>query len=239
MRDRLHSLTKSTLGAGGSIHQAVALPKGESCAGWVAAHTVDFFNDLSLIWQVVASDPYLSSFKPGEGYPSGVEYRWSSTTTTSATTTACTTIRVSAPQYVNLVLQWISDQLNDRTLFPDDAHDEQVVYATPAFAALCGQIFRRLFRVYGILYTSFFGTMDALDMAPHLNTCFKHFMYFCVEFGLLPEREVEPLAILVQPVRKQYYALAGIGNGGNGYNTSKRSNNSTRSRCPTTQQSVR
>lgn len=32
-RDRLHSLSKRTLGRGGSIHKAVALPLGESCAG--------------------------------------------------------------------------------------------------------------------------------------------------------------------------------------------------------------
>jgi len=42
-------------------------------------------------------------------------------------------------------------------------------------------------------------------MAPHLNTAFKHFMFFCTEFGLLPEREIEPLEVLVKPIRKQYY----------------------------------
>ena len=79
------------------------------------------------------------------------------------------------------------------------------VYSTPKFAILCGQIFRRLLRVYGIIYCSFFATIDALEMTPHLNTCFKHFLYFCSEFALLPEREVEPLKVLVRPVRKQYY----------------------------------
>merc|ERR1719237_1527239 len=73
------------------------------------------------------------------------------------------------------------------------------------FATLCGQIFRRLFRVYGIIYSSFFGTLEALGMAPHLNTCFKHFMFFCTEFSLLPEREIEPLEFIVKPIRKQYY----------------------------------
>lgn len=33
LRNRLHSITAGTLGAGGAIHQAVALPRGESCAG--------------------------------------------------------------------------------------------------------------------------------------------------------------------------------------------------------------
>jgi MOB kinase activator 1 len=167
----------------------------------VAVHAIDFYNDVSTIWAVMASDPYLSSFRPGEGFPSGVEYRWSDGAAVSAPES------VSAPEYIDKVLGWIADQMNDETKFPDDDDEEKAlrVFQTPQFAALCGQIFRRLFRVYGIIYSSFFGTLEALEMAPHLNSCFKHFMFFCTEFGLLPEREVEPLEVLVKPIRKQYY----------------------------------
>jgi MOB kinase activator 1 len=286
LRERLHSYTKSTLGAGGSLNEAVsaiftqprqdniyplkfgsegqesrklrkilsytthalkcfpflfprtleriqvALPPGESCAAWVAVHAIDFFNDVSTIWAVstcfwtvasaapfaillscspqfsyllrlhiftVSTDPYLSSFRPGEGFPSGVEYRWSDDKGDA--------VSVSAPVYIEKVLGWIADQMNDETKFPDDDDEKRAlaVFQTPQFAALCGQIFRRLFRVYGIIYSSFFGTLEALDMAPHLNSCFKHFMFFCTEFGLLPEREIEPLEVLVKPIRKQYF----------------------------------
>jgi len=201
MRERLHAYTKRTLGAGGSYNDAVALPQGESCAAWVAVHAIDFYNDVSTIWAVMSSDPYLNSFRPGEGFPSGVEYRWSDGASGEA-------MSVSAPVYIEKVLGWIADQINDETKFPDDDDETEAlrVFQTPQFAALCGQIFRRLFRVYGIIYSSFFGTLEALDMAPHLNSCFKHFMYFCTEFGLLPEREVEPLEVLVKPIRKKYYA---------------------------------
>ena len=206
LRDRLHGYTKQTLGAGGSLNDAVALPPGESCAGWVAVHAIDFYNDVSTIWAVMSEDPYLDSFRPGEGFPSGVEYRWSEGTGRDATT-----ISVSAPVYIEKVLQWIADQINDETKFPDDDDEAEAlrVFQTPQFAALCGQIFRRLFRVYGIIYSSFFGTLEALQMAPHLNTCFKHFMFFCTEFGLLPEREMEPLEVLVKPIRKQYHLAKG------------------------------
>jgi MOB kinase activator 1 len=215
MRDRLHGYTKRTLGAGGSMNEAVALPPGESCAGWVAVHAIDFYNDVSTIWAVMATDPYLNSFRPGEGFPSGVEYRWSPDSTTSATDGTTAAISVSAPVYVEKVLHWIAEQINDETKFPDDDDEAESlrVFQTPQFAALCGQIFRRIFRVYGIIYSSFFGTLEALDMAPHLNTAFKHFMFFCTEFGLLPERELEPLEVLVKPIRKQYYAQK-QGNGG-------------------------
>ena len=158
----------------------------------------------------MSADPYLSSFRPGEGFPSGVEYRWSSSTSTSSSTpsnsSSTEAVSVSAPVYIEKVLGWIADQLNDDSKFPDDDDEERAlrIFTTPQFAALCGQIFRRLFRVYGIIYSSFFGTLEALEMAPHLNSCFKHFMFFCTEFGLLPDREVEPLEVLVKPLRKQY-----------------------------------
>jgi MOB kinase activator 1 len=167
----------------------------------VAVHAIDFYNDVSTIWAVMAADPYLQTFGPGEGFPSGVEYRWSDGTHEAA-------VPVSAPLYIEKVLLWIAEQMNDETKFPDDDNEAEAlrVFQTPAFAALCGQIFRRIFRVYGIIYSSFFGTLEALDMAPHLNSCFKHFMFFCTEFGLLPEREMEPLEVLVKPIRKQYFA---------------------------------
>lgn len=150
--------------------------------------------------KTVSTDPYLNSFRPGEGFPSGVEYRWSDNSGSEA-------VSVSAPVYIDKVLSWIADQMNDESKFPDDDDEEKAlrVFQTPQFAALCGQIFRRIFRVYGIIYSSFFGTLEALEMAPHLNSCFKHFMFFCTEFGLLPEREIEPLEVLVKPIRKQYY----------------------------------
>jgi MOB kinase activator 1 len=134
----------------------------------VAVHAIDFYNNASTIWAVLANDPFLSTFGPGEGYPSGVEYRWSDDHGNA--------VSVPAPVYIEKVLNWIADQMNDESKFPDDDDEEEAlrVFQTPAFAALCGQIFRRLFRVYAIIYSSFFGTLEALGMAPHLNTCFKH-----------------------------------------------------------------
>jgi hypothetical protein len=31
----------------------VSLPPGESCAGWVAVHAIDFYNEVSTIWAVM------------------------------------------------------------------------------------------------------------------------------------------------------------------------------------------
>ena len=39
-------------------------------------------------------------------------------------------------------------------------------------------IFKRLFRVYAHIYHSHFKNVCGLGEEAHLNTCFKHFMYF-------------------------------------------------------------
>ena len=40
--------------------------------------------------------------------------------------------------------------------------------------------------------------MGALGAEPHLNTCFKHYMYFVYEFNLIPRKEeLQPLQELI------------------------------------------
>ena len=39
-------------------------------------------------------------------------------------------------------------------------------------------IFKRLFRVYAHIYHSHFKQVVSLDEEAHLNTCFKHFIFF-------------------------------------------------------------
>jgi len=58
-------------------------------------------------------------------------------------------------------------------------------------------IFKRLFRVYAHMYHSHFQHILALGLEYHLNTCFKHFIYFIDEFKLVDERELAPLAELI------------------------------------------
>jgi len=190
-----------------SIKEVVSLPRGESCAAWIAVNILDFYNDVSTIWTVMAEDTQLEAFGIGEGFPDGVEYHWSDGTGNEYT-------RVSEPVYVRKVLQWTANQINDETKFPNDdgIAEEEILrrLQTPVFAVLCAQIFRRVFRVYGIIYTSFFGALEELQMAPHLNTCFKHFMFFNFEFDLISEKEMAPLEALVRPIKKQYRLAQGM-----------------------------
>ena len=51
------------------------------------------------------------------------------------------------------------------------------------FVSMIKTIFKRLFRVYAHIYHSHFQMILALGLEYHLNTCFKHFIFFIDEFA--------------------------------------------------------
>ena len=66
------------------------------------------------------------------------------------------------------------------------------------FLAMMKTIFKRLFRVYAHIYHTHFQIIMALGLEYHLNTCFKHFIFFIDEFKLVEEKELAPLSELIQ-----------------------------------------
>ena len=72
----------------------------------------------------------------------------------------------------------------------------------PDFVERVQNIFKRLFRVYAHIYYCHFERMSQLGAEPHLNTCFKHYMYFVFEFQLIPKKEeLAPLQVRLAATR--------------------------------------
>jgi hypothetical protein len=67
----------------------------------------------------------------------------------------------------------------------------------PKFVNNVKVIFKRLFRVYAHIYHSHFQKVVDLGAEAHLNTCFKHFIYFVYEFRLISSQELAPLQDLI------------------------------------------
>lgn len=59
-------------------------------------------------------------------------------------------------------------------------------------------ILKRLFRVYAHIYHQHFREVVELSEEAHLNTSFKHFIFFVQEFNLIEKRELEPLKELIE-----------------------------------------
>lgn len=59
-------------------------------------------------------------------------------------------------------------------------------------------IFKRLFRVYAHIYHTHAGKVSTLGEEAHLNTSFKHFVFFVNEFQLIDKKELAPLEELIK-----------------------------------------
>jgi len=185
-RYELHKYAQATLGTG-NLHDAVTLPEGEDPNEWLAVNTVDFFNEINLLYGVIAefcTESACPVMCAGPKY----EYMWADGQQFKRPTS------MSAPKYVDYLMSWVQAQLDDEKLFPT----QPGVPFPPDFVERVQNIFKRLFRVYAHIYYCHFERISALGAEPHLNTCFKHFMHFVYEFNLVPNKsELAPLQELI------------------------------------------
>ena len=65
------------------------------------------------------------------------------------------------------------------------------------FLTIAKTILKRLFRVYAHIYHTHFKEVCHLQEEAHLNTSFKHFIFFVQEFQLVDKRELAPLQELI------------------------------------------
>jgi MOB kinase activator 1 len=102
-------------------------------------------------------------------------------------------------------MTWVQDQLDDETLFPSKIGKEdpvvwcwvvgraklhcsvyvnRLLYFVPGvpfpknFLTIAKTILKRLFRVYAHIYHQHFSEVVQLGEEAHLNTSFKHFIFF-------------------------------------------------------------
>ncbi|KAF4802787.1 MOB kinase activator 1B [Turdus rufiventris] len=177
---------EATLGSG-NLRMAVMLPDGEDLNEWVAVNTVDFFNQINMLYGTITdfcteeSCPVMSA---GPKY----EYHWADGTNIKKP------IKCSAPKYIDYLMTWVQDQLDDETLFPSKIG----VPFPKNFMSVAKTILKRLFRVYAHIYHQHFDPVIQLQEEAHLNTSFKHFIFFVQEFNLIDRRELAPLQELIE-----------------------------------------
>ncbi|XP_072165620.1 MOB kinase activator 1B [Diadema setosum] len=176
---------EATLGSG-NLRQAVVLPDGEDPNEWVAVNTVDFFNQINMLYGTITEFcttdkcPVMSA---GPKY----EYHWADGQTVKKP------IKCSAPKYIDYLMTWVQDQLDDETIFPSKIG----VPFPKNFMTIAKTILKRLFRVYAHIYHQHFKEIVFLAEEAHLNTSFKHFIYFVQEFNLIDRKELAPLQELI------------------------------------------
>jgi len=148
----------------------------------ITSLAVDFFNEINLLYGTI-SDSCTPQSCPKMVAGAGYQYHWMDGEKYKEP------VEVSAPEYVELLMNWVDNQLTNEQIFP-----LQLGSSFPKdFHQRVQKIFQRLFRVYAHVYHSHFDRVLELHAEAHLNTCFKHFIYFAREFKLLDESHTKPL----------------------------------------------
>eukprot|EP00761_Pharyngomonas_kirbyi_P013632 gb/GECH01013661.1/.p1 GENE.gb/GECH01013661.1/~~gb/GECH01013661.1/.p1 ORF type:complete len:227 (+),score=29.48 gb/GECH01013661.1/:1-681(+) len=181
---KLHKIKNKTLGQS-FLENAVKLPEGHDKNAWLAVNTIDFFNTTNLLYGSItefctnSTCPTMTAGRYEFYWADGVKVK--------------RPIKVSAPEYVNYLLEWVEHYLEDDKVFPSDP-------STPFpknFETIVRNIFRRLFRVYAHIYHSHLKVMEELGQDAHLNTVFKHLCYFILEFNLIGRKELLPMKAFI------------------------------------------
>ncbi|XP_059690025.1 MOB kinase activator 3B [Gavia stellata] len=181
-RFELHKRAQASLNSGVDLKAAVQLPSGEDQNDWVAVHVVDFFNRINLIYGTICEYCTERTCPVMSGGPK-YEYRWQDDMKYKKPTA------LPAPQYMNLLMDWIEVQINNEDIFPTSVG----VPFPKNFLQICKKILCRLFRVFVHVYIHHFDRIILMGAEAHVNTCYKHFYYFVTELNLIDRKELEPL----------------------------------------------
>ncbi|KAI8816831.1 Mob1/phocein [Fimicolochytrium jonesii] len=175
-----HPFVEATL-VNGSLRKVVALPRYVDVNEWLAVNSFDFFNYTNLFYGAIAE------FCTPKDCPvmcagQNCEYTW--------TDGQKRTIKIPAPQYVDYVMTWIQNVLNDENVFPTKSG-----YEFPReFQNAVRTIFKQLFRIFAHIYHHHYDKILHVSAEGHLNTLFAHFISFAREFDLIDKKEIAPMA---------------------------------------------
>jgi MOB kinase activator 1 len=177
-----------TIEADNRLRDTVILPEHEDLNEWLAKNVTDIYHHLSLLYKTI------TEFCTAENCPlmtagPGFKYLW-------AEGDGAKPVEVSAPEYIHLLLQWVDRQLEDDAIFP-----ARIGAPFPDdFQIIVRNIMRRLFRIYAHCYYHHLETFRMLGTQAHLNTSFRHFVFFTNQFDLIEKDQLDPLRDMVDDI---------------------------------------
>jgi MOB kinase activator 1 len=175
----------------GDLRESVKLPVGENINEWYAKHVSCFYQQLSMIF------PMIAEFCTPENCPQmtaggGFKYLWQENERQKP-------IALSAPVYINTLLDWVKRQLEDESIFPT-----ALGAPFPAnFELVVRNIMKRLFRIYAHAYYPHQENFRSLGATAHLNTSFRHFVLFQNQFALVDPDQLDPLRDVIDAIVRQ------------------------------------
>lgn len=158
---------------------AVKLPVAENECEWIANNIIDFHKQISMLYDTIAD--YCTPESCPKMTAGRFEYVWES-------------LPPYACVYISYLLEWVQEQLDDEDIFPLSAEKN----FPSDYMQICKTISKRLIRVFAHIYHHHLKEVRDFKEEPHMNTNFKHFYYFVLEFGLVTHDALEPLKEYIQ-----------------------------------------
>jgi len=166
------------------IQYSTALPPFTSPSDWVALKLVDMVKEVSILCIVSRSFCTRASC-PRMCAGFHFDYNW-----------VCDegyAERVSAPSYMERLLDWAHTLIQDPSKFPKSL---DVGYPPEAMAQF-KTLYKRIFRVYAHVYLEHYASFEDENALRSLNTSFLHLFLFGREFELLSTQDVSPVMCIV------------------------------------------
>lgn len=164
---------------------------------WWAENTVNFLNEVQMMYVFTTSnnDEWRALMKQAEtnitsGYPKNTTFLWKETPTSEAEVYTVDT-------YVNFLLDWCQQQIENPELFPATEDDEY----TPDFAKHMSKMFKRMFRIFQIIYSNDCLRKEISQTSKHV---LKHFLYFGWKWDLLKDKDTSMLAEFTGQIKDKF-----------------------------------
>lgn len=162
----------------GNFKPIVMLPKYVEVNEWVASNIFDFYQNINMFYGVIAEfcTPELC---PTMSAGPNLNYTWINQDRKS--------VNLPAPTYIDFVMTWIQNLLDDETVFPTKAGRD----FPQSFPATIKHVYRQLLRVFAHIYHAHYHQILHLRSEPHFNSLFAHFLAFGREYELLDVKDVK------------------------------------------------
>ncbi|KAF4617865.1 hypothetical protein D9613_005760 [Agrocybe pediades] len=162
----------------GNFKTIVMLPKYVDIMEWVAMNIFDFYTNLNEFYGVIAECCTQQSCPTMMAGPT-LSYTWINQERKN--------VHLPAPTYIDYVMTWIQNLLNDEATFPTKSgHD-----FPQTFPSTVKHVYRQMLRVFAHVYHAHFHQLLHLRSEPHFNSLFAHFLAFGREYELLDMKDVK------------------------------------------------
>lgn len=165
------------------LRDSVRLPPGVHKERWIARlfkEMLESANETRLVTEEVCTCPTMCAGRH-------VQYAWPDGDNPNPSP-----FKTTANQYAVKCMEYGYKIFMDPNIVPLD-HDD----FPPNFMDLVRSVHRRLFRIYAHTYIHHFDYYREGGAEAHLNTSFKHFLYFVREFDIVSETEMSPLREII------------------------------------------